>query len=150
MSARCERASVLIVDDDPDIGPTIEDCLAVEGYTAEYRQDAREALDYLQDSPPPCLVLLDLYMPVMTGEEFRRALLERPDLAGIPVVIISAARDGRSSVAPLDSQPVVAWSFGRLSFEGEPMVDAEHVIVHGRDAGGRDDRRLSPFGLRAG
>ena len=38
----------------------------------------------------PCVILLDLMMPVMTGEEFRNAQLANADIRHIPVVVLSA------------------------------------------------------------
>jgi CheY-like chemotaxis protein len=51
------------------------------------------ALDYLLQSTPPCLILLDLVMPVMNGWKFREAQLFDPFLEFIPVVLLSGDRD---------------------------------------------------------
>ena len=51
--------------------------------------DGRAALDLLHRGARPGLVLLDLMMPVMNGWQFREAQRAEPDLADIPVVIVS-------------------------------------------------------------
>ena len=60
----------------------------------------------------------------------------------------SGTRSGQVAVAPIDSQPTVAWSFGPLAFDGEPLVSGDCVIVHGRDPGGR--RSLVALDLASG
>jgi CheY-like chemotaxis protein len=64
-----------------------------EGYTVRSAPNGREALDLLASPPHPHLILLDLWMPVMSGWDFRRHQLSDPALAGIPVVVLSATGD---------------------------------------------------------
>lgn len=84
---------VLVVDDDPDIRETI--ALILESSGCEVRQAANgaAALELLREGEPPCLVLLDLMMPVMDGRAFRAVQREDPALQDIPVVVLSG--DGR-------------------------------------------------------
>jgi CheY-like chemotaxis protein len=89
---------ILVVDDDPDIRAALEDALSVSGYLVAAARNGSEALQALR-SMRCDLVLLDLMMPVMTGWEFRDEQLRDPVLAGIPVIVISAAR----SPAPIDA-----------------------------------------------
>lgn len=93
--------TVLIVEDDTGLREALSDCLRDQGYRVVEAENGRAALDWLHTHDPPCLILLDLWMPVMTGEEFRRAQLHDPALAGIPVVVVSALRDGGKRVAGL-------------------------------------------------
>lgn len=55
--------------------------------------NGREALGLLQERPPPCLILLDLMMPVMDGWQLRAALRRDPRLAEIPVIVVSAVSE---------------------------------------------------------
>jgi CheY-like chemotaxis protein len=82
--------AVLIVEDDPDIAETLAQMLEDRGYRAETASNGREALERLRRPPEPLLILLDLTMPVMDGREFRRVQLETPQLASIPVVVLTA------------------------------------------------------------
>ena len=81
---------VLVVDDDVDLREALCDFLEEAGYPAASCANGREALDYLRREKLPCLVLLDLMMPVMSGWEFREEQKKDPQLSEIPVVILSA------------------------------------------------------------
>ena len=83
---------VLVVDDDRDIRESLIETLEDHGYAAIGAGNGVEAIDVLRTHPArPCLILLDLMMPVMNGWEFREAQRRQPDLASIPVVVVSAA-----------------------------------------------------------
>ena len=84
--------SVLIVDDDRDIRETLQEILEQEGYEVLVAKNGQEALARARERRP-AVVLLDLFMPVMDGVEFRRRQLQDPELADIPVVVVSAAAD---------------------------------------------------------
>jgi CheY-like chemotaxis protein len=89
-SATEDQPAVLIVEDDPDIAETIAMMLTDRGYRTDTAANGREALDRLSRPPRPSLILLDLTMPKMDGREFRRLQLETPELASIPVVVLTA------------------------------------------------------------
>lgn len=85
---------VLVVEDDLEIRESLIEALEDEGYEAVGAGNGLEALDRLHGpGPQPCLILLDLMMPHMDGRTFRQEQLRRPELASIPVVVISAFRD---------------------------------------------------------
>jgi CheY-like chemotaxis protein len=84
---------ILVVDDDDDIRDAVRDALEAEGYDVAVAANGKEALEQLQTDPTPALILLDLMMPVMSGEEFVQRQRQDPRLAQIPVVIVTA--DGR-------------------------------------------------------
>lgn len=94
---------ILVVDDDVGIRETLCEALELEGYEVVCLEHGQAALDYLQKAAPPCVVLLDVMMPVMDGRELRRQMLSDPKLADIPVVIITAGGTGTASgVAAVD------------------------------------------------
>lgn len=80
---------VLVVDDDPDICETLQTVLEVSGYRVAAAANGREALAALRSGVRPCLVLLDLMMPVMNGMEFRAEQRADPSIASVPVVVVS-------------------------------------------------------------
>jgi CheY-like chemotaxis protein len=85
---------ILVVDDDRDIRDSLVELLEEHGYPAVGASNGVEALDILRGSAaPPCLILLDLMMPVMDGREFREHQLENPAWTEIPVIVISAYSD---------------------------------------------------------
>jgi CheY-like chemotaxis protein len=90
---------ILIVDDHEDIRESLADVLAIEGYQVATAMNGRDALEYLKQNPAPCLILLDLTMPVMNGWDFRKVQLQDPDLADIPVVIVSGTNQHHNTVS---------------------------------------------------
>ena len=90
--------NVLIVEDDPDTREMLRQLLALEGFYALAAADGLEALHLLRTvrhrAPEvPCLVLLDLKMPRLGGNEFRRAQLGDPTVANVPIAVMSGACD---------------------------------------------------------
>jgi CheY-like chemotaxis protein len=88
--------SVLVVDDDLDIRSAMIDVLEEHGFNATGAINGRDALDQLRATPgerKPCLIVLDLMMPVMDGVAFRTEQLKSPELAAIPVLVVTAHRD---------------------------------------------------------
>ncbi len=86
---------VLVVEDDDDLRGLLTELLEFEGFGVECASNGREALEHLRARDLPCLIVLDLMMPVMSGAEFRAEQLCDERLARIPVVVVSAASDGK-------------------------------------------------------
>lgn len=85
---------VLIVEDEKDIRESLGELLEAEGFIVAQAENGRIALDVLHESVAlPNVILVDLMMPIMDGEQFRREQLADDRLAAIPIVIMSAARD---------------------------------------------------------
>jgi CheY-like chemotaxis protein len=83
--------SVLVVDDDTAIRSLITALLMEEGYTVAEATNGRRALTYLRVvEPRPCVVLLDLMMPDVTGWELLQEVQGDAVLGDIPLVVISA------------------------------------------------------------
>jgi DNA-binding response OmpR family regulator len=90
--------NVLIVDDDANTRQMLAALLSTQGFHAVGAEDGLEALHMLRAvrhrAPDvPCLVLLDLMMPRLSGSEFRRAQLRDPIVANVPVAVMSGATD---------------------------------------------------------
>ena len=84
------RGDVMVVEDDYAIRETLRELLEDEGYHVTPAANGAEALARLRSDGNPQLILLDLMMPVMDGWQFRRAIERDPELAHIPVIVISA------------------------------------------------------------
>jgi len=95
--------TILVVDDEPDIRESLGDLLRDEGYEVLEAQNGAEALVRLRDSAHvrPCVIVLDLMMPVMDGYEFRAEQLRDTALAAIPVVVVSADGNVRRKAASM-------------------------------------------------
>jgi len=88
-------ASILVVEDHADLRDLLAVLLEGEGFVVQTATNGVEALKSL-DSARPSLILLDLMMPVMTGDEFRERQLADPRYRDVPVICMTAAHDGRA------------------------------------------------------
>jgi CheY-like chemotaxis protein len=120
-------ACVLVVDDDADIRDSIGDILELRGYQVVRAANGREALERLRSGPLPCVILLDLMMPVLNGWEFRAQQTSDQKLAEVPVVVISG--DG--------STDQKAASIGVQEYLRKPLELSAILDVVRRHCGGR-------------
>lgn len=100
---------MLVVDDEPQVRATIREALEYEGYEVGEAANGAEALEAITLSPPDVIVL-DLWMPVMDGWEFRRAQLATAPR--IRVVVMSALSASDQRVAELNADALVEKPFG--------------------------------------
>jgi two-component system response regulator MprA len=87
---------LLLVEDDEDVRDAIAASLRDEGYVVAEAENGWRALEWLRRNADPCLVLLDLWMPVMSGMEMRAQMVQDPRLAALPLVVVTAAGDGKA------------------------------------------------------
>ncbi len=99
---------VLIVDDDDEIREVLELALQTAQHATAVACDGQQALSWLRLHPSPCLILLDLMMPIMNGWELLEQLRGDERLGGVPVVVTTAFdRDlGRAAHVPILRKPI--------------------------------------------
>ena len=85
-----DEQKILVVEDEPGVREVLTEFLTDEGYAVASAVNGRDALDQLTNGLRPCVILLDLTMPVMNGWEFRTHQLADPLLRAIPVVVCTA------------------------------------------------------------
>jgi CheY-like chemotaxis protein len=90
-SAPSEPEHILVVEDDRDLREGLCEALRLEGYEVVCVEHGEAALRHLRTGVRPCVILLDLMMPVMDGWTFRQEILKDQALAAIPVVVMTAA-----------------------------------------------------------
>lgn len=112
--------SILVVEDDDLIRRAIEMVLQWEGYRVDCAANGQEALDYLRAGNRPALIVLDVMMPVLDGEQFRQQQMNDPALAEIPVIVVSAATFAAT---------VNAVRHIRKPFEVQELLEAIHQIT---------------------
>ena len=116
-------AHVLVIEDDPDVRREMVSLLEAETPWVKVSSagDGMEALEILDEEEEPCLVLLDLMMPVMNGLEFLEAARERGLASRARVVLVS----GYAQLASHVKHPEVA---GMLTkpFRAAELLDLVH------------------------
>ncbi len=91
------KATILLVEDDPDVRDAVADILEEHGYRVVTANNGEEALKHLQQEKlRPSIVLLDLMMPVMDGWQFREIQKNDPAISDIPVIALTAHLELRS------------------------------------------------------
>lgn len=79
--------SILLVDDKPEVAKIIK--LYLTGYNVEYAEDPLKAIEWLNINKPD-VIISDLNMPGMSGEDFLCYLKDKEELKAIPVLILSS------------------------------------------------------------
>lgn len=113
-----EARPILLVEDDDDSREMLATVLGFSGRNVVTACNGMEAYN-LARQHHPSLIILDLMMPVMSGEEFRRAQLANADIRRIPVLILSAHHDARKIAKRMKAagclmKPVDFEDLGRL------------------------------------
>jgi CheY-like chemotaxis protein len=93
---------VLLVEDDPELRLMMATVLEMNGHAVVVAKNGMEAFN-LARAYLPSLIILDLMMPVMNGEEFRRAQLANDAIRKIPVVVVSAHHDAQKIARRLNA-----------------------------------------------
>lgn len=100
MTPRARR--VLVVEDDPDLREALQ--LLIESASTTLTctvgvEDGAQAMQYLEEHAPPCLILLDLMMPRVDGWQVLDWLRRHPRLSRVPVLLVSAVGPDRARQA---------------------------------------------------
>jgi DNA-binding response OmpR family regulator len=82
---------VLVVEDDQSLRDVITEALQEDGYLVDSAKNGQAGLELARHSPPD-LVILDLMMPQMNGEQFCSVVRQIERLASGPIIVVSAAR----------------------------------------------------------
>jgi len=96
---------VLVVDDEADTRETLREAVEMVGCTAVLAANGADALRLLRERKP-CLMVLDLIMPVMTGEELLDILRQQAALAHLPVLISTSAPQRAPAGIPVLPKPI--------------------------------------------
>lgn len=123
MDERQSCNEVLIVEDDTAIRESLKELLEMDGYEVYTAEHGRDALWVLREHKP-AVILMDLMMPEMNGFEFLAQRRNDPEIAAIPVVVMTAepalARRVGDDAAAVFSKP---FDVNTLI----PMIDAARL-----------------------
>ena len=96
-----KSASILVVDDDPEIVAMLSARLSKRGYKVSTASDGNKAIE-LAKRERPDVVLLDVMMPGKSGREVARALKQDPVTQGSKIVMVSAIGERTNEItAPI-------------------------------------------------
>jgi len=98
--------TILVVDDEKDIRELLSECLLDEGYAVSQVSNGAEALAMVPLLPRPCVVILDLIMPVMSGNEVHAALQADPALRDIPIIVSTSDPSRAPGGVPIMRKPL--------------------------------------------
>ena len=110
---------VLVVEDDDAIRDLLQEALSYAGYHVSAVSTGVQAIEAMHECLPDLLVL-DLMMPDMNGWELLRRVAECPDLAAVPVLVVSAA----SANGLREAQNLGAPVFLQKPFELDEVLQA--------------------------
>jgi DNA-binding response OmpR family regulator len=125
---------VLVVDDDLDSRTLLETALSISGYEVATAVNGQDALNTARRQHP-CVILLDLAMPVMDGFTFRAEQLRDTTLAHIPVICVS----GRYDAALVSGRMRVAACFPK-PFDLEDVISRVRQLIDQSPPDARQDR----------
>jgi len=114
---------ILVVDDTPALRMLLVDALADAGFEARGAEHGRAALA-IAESWPPDAIILDIVMPVMDGPGFLRARRERPALATVPVLVLTAQPAHDRQLQGLDATAIL-----RKPYDLDELLDAVGSLV---------------------
>ena len=123
VSGPAQAATLLLIDDDPQVHDLLGQMLSREGYRVEHATSGPDALTMVQ-KVRPAAILLDVMMPQVDGWTVLSALKRDPGLAAIPVIIVSM----------LDERPL-GLSLGAAEFLTKPIDRSQLVETVRQHAG---------------
>ena len=88
-----QEPRILLVEDDQLSREALAYILRVEGFRVDTAENGKQGLELLHRYPHPSIVLLDLGLPIVNGHEFLRRQKQDPEVADIPVVVITAVHE---------------------------------------------------------
>lgn len=95
---------IFLIEDDRDVREALLEVLRDSDYRPLAVANGREALDRLRAlRTKPCVILLDVMLPIMDGWEFRAAQRNDPDLRSIPVVVLTAHAQAKETAEEMQA-----------------------------------------------
>lgn len=131
MKTRISTATILLVDDEPDMAAIVGRSLRLNGYNVLTAANGRECLD-LAASELPDIILLDNVMPHMDGLTAMRKLRRSESTRDIPVILVTALADEATLASALRAG---ADAFITKPFDYQTLLDKISSILDARPAG---------------
>lgn len=86
-----KKKIIVVIDDEPGLCETFQDFFEEEGYDVRAAIDGERALAVLEDLPAlPCIIVCDVIMPVMDGNQLYARLKQHKALRAVPIVFMTS------------------------------------------------------------
>lgn len=115
---------ILICDDDEGILDMLEMVLEDSGYTIIPEKNSLNIYTLIEKEQPD-LLLLDLWMPVLSGDQVLRTLKNNPSTKDIPVIVISASTEGKRIADDAGASEFLA-----KPFDVDKLVTKVQALIH--------------------
>jgi two-component system phosphate regulon response regulator PhoB len=135
---------ILVVDDEPDLLELVRVNLRQASYEVETAETGRQALDCLRRRPPDLLVL-DLMLPDLSGTDVCRQVRQEPELAALPIIMLTAKADEVDRVVGLE---LGADDYVTKPFSPRELVLRIRAVLRRRAPEASADRALQHGELR--
>jgi CheY-like chemotaxis protein len=99
-----EHPTILLIEDHDDARESLAELLRFEGYSVICARNGRDAFNKLYQGARPCIILLDLAMPEMSGFEFRQEQRKHGEFKDVPVIVYSSLNDLEAIAGHLDAK----------------------------------------------
>jgi len=110
---------ILVVDDEPDLLELVRFNLSQAGFAVDTATAGREALEKVRRSPPDLLVL-DLMLPDVSGNDIARQIRSDPGLADLPILMLTAKSE--------EVDRVVGFELGADDYVTKPFSPRELIL----------------------
>ena len=122
---KIQTASILVVDDEPEITDIVETFLTEAGYTVTVENASRRAIAKARDFKPD-VIILDIMMPEMDGYQVCQDMKQDPNLSGTPIIFLTGKDRsddmGRSFKAGGDM-------FIKKPFSCERLLEIVNIVI---------------------
>lgn len=100
--ARKNNKTILIVEDDLIVAKLLKHTLTRRGFTVDIVENGQEAIETLESSDPPNLILLDIILPYFDGFEVLKKIRARKDWKKVPTIMLTSKTQELSVVRAFD------------------------------------------------
>lgn len=98
--------ALLIVDDEVDLRESLQEYFEDRGYRVRTAANGQEAMEAMAQGELPCVVILDLIMPIMNGREVYDRMQQDARLAGVPVIVSTSDPSRAPAGVPTLRKPI--------------------------------------------
>lgn len=119
-----EGKKIMICDDDEGILDVVEMMLEIEGYTVFKESNSTNLMNELRQTSPD-LLLMDLWMPVLSGDQILKVIRTNKEFENLPVIILSASVDGHQIANSAGADDFIAKPFNM-----DEMITKINTLIH--------------------